>query len=65
MSGVASAATGGLSALAPKATIAKVAVEGAKVLVDAGESAAKQYNETGKVSLKHTVTDAVTNVSPP
>ncbi|MBT9484955.1 RHS repeat-associated core domain-containing protein [Sediminibacterium sp.] len=57
----AGALSGGVSAFVPKTTAAKVVVEGVKIVIDAGESAAQQYNETGSVSLKTTVTDVVTN----
>jgi RHS repeat-associated protein len=57
----AGALSGGVSAFVPKTTAAKIAVEGVKIVVDAGESAAKQYNETGSISLKTTLTDVVTN----
>ena len=57
----AGALSGGVSAFVPKGAAAKVVVETVKVGIDAAESAAKQYNETGSVSLKTTVTDVVTN----
>ncbi|MBC7508703.1 MAG: hypothetical protein H7320_08145 [Ferruginibacter sp.] len=53
----AGALSGGISAFVPKTAAGKVVVEGVKIAIDAGESAAKQYNETGTVSLKKTVTD--------
>ena len=58
----AGALSGGLSALAPKTTLAKVVVEGSKILVGAGESAAKQYNESGKIDPAKVVTDVGANV---
>jgi len=61
ISTVAGAASGGVSAFVPKGAAGKLVVEGIKVGIDATESAAKQYNETGSVSLKTTVTDVVTN----
>ncbi len=57
----AGALSGGLSTIVPKGVTGKILVEGAQVAIDAGESALKQYNETGTVSLKQTITDVVTN----
>jgi hypothetical protein len=53
------ALTGGASAFMPKG----VTTEVVKVTIGAVESAAKQYNETGSVSLKKTVTDVAANVA--
>lgn len=57
----AGALTGGISAFVPKGAGAKIAVETVEIGIDAAESAAKQYNETGTVSLKVTVADVVTS----
>ncbi|MBS1759291.1 MAG: hypothetical protein JST23_04125 [Bacteroidetes bacterium] len=57
----AGALSGSVSAFVPKGVAGKVVVEVVKTGIDAAESAAKQYNETGSVSLSKTVTDVVTN----
>ena len=57
----AGAVSGGLSALTPKTAIAKVLVKVASTAVDAGESALKQMNENGKVSLSQVATDVLAN----
>ncbi|HYH16039.1 MAG TPA: RHS repeat-associated core domain-containing protein, partial [Flavisolibacter sp.] len=59
---IAGGISGGLSNVVPKGTTGKVLLEGVKLAVDAGESIAKQYNETGSVSLNKTVTDVASNV---
>ncbi len=61
ISAAAGAATAGVSAFVPKTTAAKVVVEVVKTGIDVVESAAKQYNETGSVSLKQVGADVVTN----
>ncbi len=61
ISAAAGAASGGLSTVAPKGLAGKVLVKGAEITVDATESMAKQYIETGKVSLKQTVSDVATD----
>jgi RHS repeat-associated protein len=62
ISATAGALTGGVSSLVPKGAAGKLLVEGTKVAIDATESMAKQYNETGTVSLKQTVTDVGANM---
>jgi RHS repeat-associated protein len=61
ISAVAGAASGGLSAFTPKTAAAKVLVKVAATGIDATESALKQLNESGTVSLTQTLSDVVVN----
>ncbi|MBX9732443.1 MAG: hypothetical protein K2X37_00115 [Chitinophagaceae bacterium] len=61
ISAVAGAVTSGVSAFVPKTATAKLVAAGVSTAVDAAESAAKQYNETGSISLSNTVTDVIAN----
>jgi len=53
------ALSGGLSTLVPKGVVGKALVEVASTAIDAAESAAKQYNDNGSVSLAQTATDVI------
>jgi hypothetical protein len=57
ISASAGALSAGVSAFVPKGVAGKVVVEVVNTGIDAAESAAKQYNETGNVSLSKTVID--------
>lgn len=59
----AGAVSGGMSALAPKNAIAKGVVKGTDLLVSAGESAAKQYNDEGKIEGLKVLTDVGAGVA--
>ncbi|MBW0177581.1 DUF6443 domain-containing protein [Sediminibacterium sp.] len=61
ISAVAGAATSGVSAFVPKGAAAKLVVAGVNTTIDAAESVAKQYNQSGNVSLSTTVSDVVVN----
>jgi RHS repeat-associated protein len=58
----AGALTGGVSAFIPKGAAATVVKEVVVAGIGAAESAAKQYNETGKVSGTKVLTDVAANI---
>lgn len=61
VSATAGALSGGLSAFAPKGVAGKVVKEVVSTGIDAVESAVKQYNDNGKVSLVKVATDVLSN----
>jgi RHS repeat-associated protein len=58
---VAGAASGGVSAFVPKGAVATVVKEAVVAGIGAAESAAKQYNATGKISGTKILTDVAAN----